>query len=158
MNTLYRFFIRNQPRRLALILFLFIHLQKSFSQEKTHSFFEYRPEKANRWEILSFDSEQHIITYSYAKHPEGYVLRIIGSKNVNGKAALIVAIPKIEKEYFLYLNNTYEQLTFECADGSYKKTFTLGYEGPVNGIGTYCEQCANEPTEAYELFLTFFQD
>lgn len=53
MNFLYRFFAKNQPRRLILISFLFILMQKSFSQEKTNSFYEYLQKKINGKNFLS---------------------------------------------------------------------------------------------------------
>jgi len=37
--------------------------------------------------------------------------------------------------------------------GKYKKHFKWMYEGPVNGVGTYCSVCAEDEKEAMQILF-----
>ncbi|WP_461081971.1 hypothetical protein [Spirosoma flavus] len=39
---------------------------------------------------------------------------------------------------------------------TYQKTFAWEYEGPVNGIGTFCNVCAQDDKEAMKLVRTYY--
>ncbi|MBD2701192.1 hypothetical protein IC229_11135 [Spirosoma sp. BT702] len=39
---------------------------------------------------------------------------------------------------------------------TYQKTFSWQYEGPVNGIGTFCNVCAQDEKEAMRLVRTYY--
>lgn len=36
------------------------------------------------------------------------------------------------------------------------KTFAWKYEGPVNGVGTFCRECAADPKEAMQLLKAYY--
>jgi hypothetical protein len=40
--------------------------------------------------------------------------------------------------------------------GGAPKTFAWEYEGPVDGVGTFCRECAEDPKEAMQLIRTYF--
>ncbi|MDO7852321.1 hypothetical protein [Hymenobacter convexus] len=43
----------------------------------------------------------------------------------------------------------------DSADGT-PKTFAWEYEGPVNGVGTFCRECAEDPAEAMKLVRAYY--
>jgi len=47
------------------------------------------------------------------------------------------------------------QLQVTDERGTYNKLFSWEYEGPVNGMGTFCEPCAGDPEEAMQLIRIY---
>ena len=43
------------------------------------------------------------------------------------------------------------ELNVRNIEGNYLKTFKWEYEGPINGIGTFCTPCAEDEVEVMEL-------
>jgi hypothetical protein len=127
------------------------------AQQKTHAFFMLGNYAYSEWEKLEFDLNDHggEITYSYAKKPDGIKLKNLGIKYVGQYKVLMVQIPGFAKTYYINPDPKNERIQFESSDRKYNKWLPLGYEGPVNGIGTYCEQCANEPKDAFEIVNSF---
>jgi hypothetical protein len=48
------------------------------------------------------------------------------------------------------------QLKVAAAGTDAPKTFAWKYEGPVNGVGTFCRECAANPQEAMQLLRTYY--
>lgn len=48
------------------------------------------------------------------------------------------------------------QLKVADAGTDAPKTFAWKYEGPVNGVGTFCRECAANPKEAMELLRAYY--
>ena len=42
------------------------------------------------------------------------------------------------------------------SEGQYNKLFKWHYEGPINGIGTFCEPCAEDENESILLINEYF--
>lgn len=126
------------------------------AQSKTYAFFMLGNYSYPEWEKLEFnlDSGGEII-YSYAKKPNGIKLKNLGTKYVGQYKVLMVQIPGFAKTYYINPDPNNKRIQFESSDRKYNKWLPLGYEGPVNGIGTYCERCANEPEEAFEIVNSF---
>jgi hypothetical protein len=54
-------------------------------------------------------------------------------------------------KYVLYIIPTGLRLKVTDVTGKYNKTFSWEYEGPVNGIGTYCDPCADDDNDAMKI-------
>ena len=143
------------------ISLLFITCSYSLvAQQKTYAFFMFGTLQDKNWERLEFtiDKEKNTINYSYAKNEKGIELVLIDSPNTTSNPnCIFVKIPKLDKVYMISINEQLDAIVFEALDKSYKKTFILGYEGPIDGIGTYCESCANEAEDAFEIVRLFMQ-
>ncbi|ADB40002.1 hypothetical protein [Spirosoma linguale] len=143
----------------AFTLLLFMFLWKfSYSQGKTYAFFMIGNYAYPNWEKIEFNftGDGRHITYSYRKNERGHKLEVIGNKYVGNQKALMVRIRSFNKIYLIFRDRRKESLLMVSEDGTYKKRFPLGYEGPVDGRGTYCDICANEPDEAFEIVNSFF--
>ena len=49
-----------------------------------------------------------------------------------------------------------DKLRVTDTKGKYNKLFSWEYEGPVNGIGTFCTPCAQDAAEALRLLKPYF--
>jgi hypothetical protein len=147
-------------KRLFFLIFLSSISLRSFSQDeaKTYAFFMIGNYSYPEWEKLEFELRDYkrVIRYSYKKNEKGHVLQTLGTKYIGNQKALIVRIPKYDKTYLILTDKRNSRIIMMSEDQTYKKSFPLGYEGPIDGIGTYCDSCANEPKEAFEIVNSFF--
>lgn len=129
-----------------------------YGQQKTSAFFMAGNYATPDWEKLTFNTTKSGkgITYSYQKNEEGHKLDVLGTKAVGNQKALMVKIQNTSKVYLILRDRKKETVSMVSEDGTYKKTFPLGYEGPIDGRGTYCATCANEPEDAFRLVNSFF--
>jgi hypothetical protein len=130
----------------------------TLAQDKTHAFFMAGDYASPNWEKLIFDNTKsgQKLTYAYKQRETGIQLKPIGKKRVAGQTVVLVRMAGISQPYLIRRDRAGQKLIMVSQDGQYKKTFTLGYEGPVNGIGTYCASCANEPADAFKLVDAYF--
>ncbi|QJD81289.1 hypothetical protein HH216_08435 [Spirosoma rhododendri] len=130
----------------------------TLAQEKTSAFFMVGDCASPDWEKLSFEKTKagSVLTYAYKQHEDGVRLQPVGVKSVNGQRVLLVRMPGVSQPYMIRRDRAGERLVMTSQDGRYRKLFKLGYEGPVNGVGTFCETCANEPADAFRLVDAYF--
>jgi hypothetical protein len=93
------------------------------------------------------------ITYKYGKYGDELPVRYLGKATYEGKAAFRVQLPNGS---ILYVIPSGTNLKVQNAAKSYNKLFTWAYEGPVNGIGTFCSECAADEKEAMKLLLAYY--
>ncbi|MEZ0611651.1 hypothetical protein ACAW74_24285 [Fibrella sp. WM1] len=141
---------------LTLVLLMASH---SYAQPKTSAFFMIGNYASPNWEKLAFDLSNgaKTITYSYAANERGHTLQTLGTRLVKGQKGLLVKIPGTAKTYVIVQDRPGKRLQMMSEDGTYRKAFPLGYEGPIDGRGTYCATCANEPADAFGLVNAFFR-
>ena len=144
-------------KKLFCLAFFALSILTLSAQDKTYAFFMLGNYAYAEWEKLEFELNANggDITYSYAKKPNGIKLKNLGIKYVGQYKVLMVQIPGSAKIYYLNPDPNNKRLQFKSSDNKYNKWLPLGYEGPVNGIGTYCERCANEPEDAFEIVNSF---
>ena len=130
----------------------------ALAQDKTHAFFMVGDYASPNWEKLTLDNTKsgQQMTYAYKQHETGIRLEPIGKKRLDGQTVVLVRMAGVGQIYQIRRDRAGQTLIMTSQDGRYRKTFTLGYEGPVNGVGTYCESCANEPAEALKLVDAYF--
>ncbi|MPR35634.1 hypothetical protein [Salmonirosea aquatica] len=145
--------------KLLISCMLGLTITLSHAQTKTRAFFMVGDYSQPEWEKLAFevDGTKCSIMYAYRKHETGYPLKILGVGKVGNAKALRVSIPGFNKTYLIYKDVPKKGLVMVSEDQSYRKFFALGYEGPVNGVGTFCASCANEPAEAFALVDSFLE-
>ncbi|CCG99694.1 hypothetical protein FAES_1684 [Fibrella aestuarina BUZ 2] len=138
----------------SLVLLMASH---SYAQPKTSAFFMIGNYASPNWEKLAFDltNGAKTMTYSYAANERGHTLQKLGTRMINGQKGVVVKIPGTAKTYVIVPNRAGKQLLMMSEDGTYRKRFPLGYEGPVDGRGTFCATCANEPKDAFALVDSF---
>jgi hypothetical protein len=141
-----------------IILFLTFFTNICHSQNKSYVFFMIGNYAYPEWEKLEFEftDEGREITYSYRKNENGHKLLVLGTKYVRNQKALMIRIPKYNKIFLIFRDRKNSRILMTSEDNTYKKYFPLGYEGPVDGRGTYCDRCANEADEAFDILNSFF--
>jgi hypothetical protein len=103
------------------------------------------------YENISFwikNGKRTYIEYSYGSKPKEIRLRFLGKATVNGKTGMKVKFPN---NYMLFITLNGSDLLIEDKSRKYIKTFTWEYEGPINGVGTYCNVCAENKEASIEI-------
>lgn len=93
------------------------------------------------------------ITYTHGKYGKQLPVNYLGKAAYEGKAAFRVQLPNGS---LLYVIPSGVNLKIQNTAKSYNKLFTWAYEGPVNGMGTFCETCAEDEKEAMQLLRTYY--
>ena len=95
------------------------------------------------------------IEYSYGKYAEQYIpLSYLGETKVNGQPAFKVKFPNGYRLTIIPQKDL--SLIIKDKQGKYNKHFKWMYEGPVNGVGTYCSSCAQDEKEAMQILVNDF--
>jgi len=93
------------------------------------------------------------ITFTYGRYGKELRVKYLGKAAYEGKAAFRVQLPNGS---LLYVIPSGVNLKIQNTAKSYNKLFTWAYEGPVNGMGTFCETCAEDEKEAMQLLRTYY--
>jgi hypothetical protein len=105
----------------------------------------------DQYEHLEFwakDGKRAELNYAYGKNRKEGRLQYLGRDQVKGSVCFKV---RFDNNYILYIIPKGLQLLVIDGSGKYNKTFSWEYEGPVNGIGTFCEPCATDDADAMKL-------
>lgn len=108
------------------------------------------------YENFSFGVEDGVrgdITYTYGKNGREIKLNYAGRDTLNGIAVFKVEFPNNEV-FYVIPQKTYLKIVNE--KGTYNKIFRWEYEGPVNGIGTFCNACTQDGKESVALIRKYF--
>ncbi|MGI9167982.1 MAG: hypothetical protein ACR2G5_16655 [Pyrinomonadaceae bacterium] len=108
------------------------------------------------YEHLSFwteNNERQEITYSYGEEDKEIKLSYQGVDTFKGEPCFKV---EFSNGKLLYVIPKRMSLRVVDSDGQYNKLFRWEYEGPRNGIGTFCSVCAEDEREAMRLIRRFF--
>jgi len=93
------------------------------------------------------------IEYSYGTPIKSVALDYLGSDICQGSPCFKV---QFSNRYILYVIPQASNLRVTDRKGRYKKFFQWKYEGPINGIGTFCSTCAADADEAMALIKRNF--
>jgi hypothetical protein len=93
------------------------------------------------------------IYYAYGKDRKEVKLKYLGKDILNGEDCFKL---QFSNKYVLYIISKDEGLKISDLTGKYLKYFSWKYEGPVNGIGTFCEPCAEDEYAAMRLIKLYY--
>lgn len=93
------------------------------------------------------------ITYSYGKSRREVKLKYSGTDTLDGIEVFKIEFPNGEIFYVLPQKSF---LRVVHKNANYDKIFRWEYEGPVNGIGTWCDACTGDGKESIELIKKYF--
>lgn len=105
-------------------------------------------DKYEHFEFWTSNGKPTVVKYLYGKRPSEVKLVFLGKDKLNGYTCFKVRFPD---GYVLYIAPKGRHLQITDAKGKYNKTFSWEYEGPVNGIGMYCDICAEDDEDAMNL-------
>lgn len=149
MQIRIRFFV------FALFLVLFLLIGSAYAQFQVANFSTDKV-GTKSYEHFSFQVEDGVrgeITYYYGKNRREIKLNYAGRDTLNGIAVFKVTFPNNEV-FYVIPQKTY--LKIVNGKGNYNKIFRWEYEGPVNGIGTWCEACTGNGKESVALIRKYF--
>jgi|SRR6185312_2488040 hypothetical protein len=130
-----------------LLVFLFF-FQKAYCQKvANYSFGRYGTSKYEHFSFWEKGSPEGI-TYSFGKNEKEVKLKYLGKAYYEGKRCFKIQFPN---NYVLYIIPDKLDLKIQDSTKTYFKTFSWEYEGPVNGIGTFCDVCAEDEKEALNI-------
>jgi len=110
----------------------------------------------DKYEEFSFwikDGKKTKIFYAYGKNEKEIKLSYFGKTFLKEDFCFEVKFPN---NYILYIIPNGVKLKVIDSTGKYLQNFSWRYEGPINGIGTYCDVCASDPAEAMEIINTYY--
>jgi hypothetical protein len=93
------------------------------------------------------------ISYVYGRDRKEAKINYLGKSSLNGKPAFKLGLPNGVTLYAVPLDIT---LMITDRPGKYVKRFSWQYEGPVNGIGTFCQPCAPDERSAMRLIKGYY--
>lgn len=107
--------------------------------------------ETDTYEQLSFwvkDGKRQAITYTYGMDRKEVNVRYVGKEKLSNTSGFMVQSPTNTTLTIVPAGAT---LTVRNPKANYSKKFTWEYEGPVNGIGTFCNVCAQDEKEAMKI-------
>jgi len=110
----------------------------------------------DQYEHLEFrtkDGKRNGASYAYGKNRNEVKLKYLGKSQTNGDTCFKV---QFTTNYILYIVPKELKLKVTDKSGNYNKTFSWEYEGPVNGIGTYCDVCVEDDKDAMKLIRSSY--
>lgn len=110
-------------------------------------------DKYEHLEFWTIDGHRAEISYAYGKDRKEVKLQYLGKVQVNSSICFKVKFPN---NYVLYILPKELRLQVRDARGKYNRTFSWEYEGPVNGIGTFCNVCAEDDEDAMKLIRSAY--
>lgn len=118
-----------------------------YAQKKVANYFtgEYGTKSYEHFSFWVETGKPLSVQYSYGEKPKDISLTLLGKQKLNGQTVFKL---QFSNQYVLYIAAEKEQLHVTDAAGRYNKIFTWEYEGPVNGVGTFCDVCAEDEAEA----------
>lgn len=139
---------------LAFII-IFLVSAVSFTQSKVAQY-SFGKSNTDRYEEFAFwakGGKRTGIYYTYGKDHRNIPVQYLGIDKINGEKCFKV---KFSNGYSLFIIPRGNQLNIIDSAGKYNKTFSWEYEGPVNGIGTHCDACAENDTDAMNLLRSCY--
>jgi hypothetical protein len=139
-------------RRLFFVLIAILIISGTASAQTKVANYSYGKPGTDTYEQLSFwvkDGKKSDIDYAYGRDRKEAKLRYVGKY----EASFQVQFPNNTR---LTINPKGTTLIVTNTKTNYVKTFVWEYEGPVNGIGTFCTVCAQDEKEAMRLIQTYY--
>ena len=138
---------------LSAITFTCFCLPNHAQKVALYSFGQYGTTDYEQFSFWVKKNKRAEIYYTYGKDPKELKISFLGKGILNGENGFKVQFPN---KLILYIIPTNKQLKAADLTGKYLKYFAWKYEGPINGIGTFCEPCAENDTEAMKLIKLYY--
>jgi hypothetical protein len=139
--------------RKGFVFPVFIVLLLSDQQVSSYSTGKYG---TSDYENISFwikNGKRSDITYSFGARPKVIRLQFAGNITKDQDTIFKVRFPN---NLVLFIRSAGNDLIIADSNQNYRKIFKWEYEGPVNGIGTFCEPCATDEKQAISWMKQYY--
>lgn len=103
---------------------------------------------------INENGQRSFITYNYGADRKESRISYLGVSNFNGVKSFKI---QFSNKLTLHVMSNGEQLQIADMNGKYSKAFKWEYEGPVNGVGTFCKVCATDAKDAKTVVEQYFK-
>jgi hypothetical protein len=143
--------------RLALLILFFLIPAAAFGQDRVANY-ETGKLGTKSYERFSFwvkDGMPSEVTYGFGRdwYDKEIKPTYAGPVAIKGARGFKLQFPNGQLFYVIPQGRV---LRITDSSGKYTKIFRWSYEGPVNGRGTYCDPCTQDPKEAIELIRSSY--
>lgn len=141
-------------KKATLVFIAILFLGKTVSAQTKVANYSFGKPGTDTYEQLSFwvkDGQKSRIDYTYGKDRKAVKLRYVGKYDASFKV-------QFPNNTALTVNPKGTTLIVTNTKTNYVKTFNWEYEGPVNGIGTFCNVCAEDKEDAMQLIRTYYSN
>jgi hypothetical protein len=108
----------------------------------------YGNENYEQFSFWTKEGKRADISYTYGVYRKDITLKYIGTNVFKGDSCFRVQFPN---NYVLYIIPKGLNLKVTDENGKYLKIFSWEYEGPINGIGNFCDICAEYEDAAMQM-------
>jgi len=143
-------------KRSVLQIFFFLFIGSSLrAQTKVANYSLGKPgtDKYEHFDFWIKNGKRAEVNYSYGKKNKEVKLKYLGDTVLNTDPCFKV---QFSNKYILYIIPSGSELKVTDNKGKYNKVFLWEYEGPVNGIGTFCDVCAEDEIEAIKIIKKYW--
>ena len=142
-------------RFVLLFLFTAFLFVLSTAQSKVANFFtgKYGTENYEQFSFWVKEGKRADIDYTFGVNRKDVRLKYLGKNIFKGDSCFKVQFPN---NYILYIIPTNKNLKITDESGKYLKIFRWEYEGPINGIGTFCDICVENEDAAMQLIRLYY--
>ncbi|RZL34194.1 MAG: hypothetical protein EOP00_32030 [Pedobacter sp.] len=143
-------------KKVIFLTFIILLLGKTIFAQSRVAGYSYGKPGTDNYEQLTFwttDGERSKVYYTYGKDRKEVEVQYIGTEEINGSMCFKI---QFANKFILFITPNVKKLLVSDVSSKYNKIFLWEYEGPVNGIGTYCDICVEDEDEAMKLIETSY--
>ena len=139
---------------ITLVGVLVLTSSVGFAQKvANYSFGKYGSAEYEHFSFWTKAGKRAEVTYAYGKDSKQMTAKYLGTATYQGKKCFKIELPG---SYVLYITPTGTQLKIAGPAKKYEKLFAWEYKGPINGVGTFCNVCAQDEKEAMGVINGWF--
>jgi hypothetical protein len=139
---------------LCIIIFIsFISISNAQTKVANYSTGNYGAENYEEFSFWIKDGKRTEIEYTYGKDKKEVKLKYLGKGVLKSDTCFKLMF---SNKYILYIIPQKLSLKVTDSIAKYVKTFSWRYEGPVNGIGTFCDVCAEDERSAMKIIQLYY--
>lgn len=137
------------------VALIFLFSQRAGAQLKVANYCYGRSgtEAYEHFEFWVRDGKWTDVRYRYGKGSKEARVYYIGKDVINEDTCFRI---QFTNNYTLYIVPDRPYLKIMDKTGKYSKRFSWEYEGPITGIGTYCEPCFEEEDSAFRSVVSAY--
>lgn len=109
-----------------------------------------------QYEAFSFwinEKNEPFIQYFYGENEKEVKVKYLG-KAIIGNVACFKMV--LNNNLILYASQEKNKLRVKNTNGTYNKLFNWKYEGPMNGIGTFCQPCTEDEKKSKDFITKYY--